>query len=148
MNTDISADTSITGPTFIEGRGWIGAALPAEGRRCSPVIFDLKRVERGDVHDNLVDAIGCGIGSGKFEPDRPLLSESKLCAALGASRTALREALHVLATKGLVEAWPKVLVNRSVRALEGGAWFPSREHNEAVVDRTIEVVVVAAKVIT
>jgi glutamate-1-semialdehyde 2,1-aminomutase len=39
------------------------------------------------------------------------------------------------------------LVERGVRALERGAWFLSGEHDDAVVDRTLEVVESAARVI-
>ena len=37
------------------------------------------------------------------------------------------------------------LIERGVRALERGAWFLSREHDEAVIGRTLEIVEAAAK---
>jgi len=39
------------------------------------------------------------------------------------------------------------LIERGVRALERGAWFLSSEHDEAIIDRTLEIIESAAKVI-
>jgi len=39
------------------------------------------------------------------------------------------------------------LIERGVRALERGAWFLSAAHDEAVIDRTLEVVDAAARTI-
>jgi len=39
------------------------------------------------------------------------------------------------------------LIERGVRALERGAWFLSSEHDEATIDRTLEVIEAAVKTI-
>lgn len=60
------------------------------------------------LHDYIVREIGQQIVTGKLPPGKPIPSDTKLCATLNISRTALREALIVLAAKGLVEARQKV----------------------------------------
>lgn len=56
----------------------------------------------------MVDDLGQRIVRGEFTPDSTLPNESDLSASLDVSRTVLREAIKVLAAKGLVEARPKV----------------------------------------
>lgn len=68
----------------------------------------MKRLEQRGLHERVIDEIGQGIISGEFPVERPLPSEAEMCKTLGVSRTALREALRVLAAKGLVDARPKV----------------------------------------
>lgn len=58
------------------------------------------------LHGEVVDTIGARIASGRYRPGDPLLSEL-LEAELGVSKTVVREALRVLAAKGLVEPRPK-----------------------------------------
>ena len=58
---------------------------------------------RGGLHGQIVHAIGHQIVSGEIPPGEQLPTE----AALPASRTVLREAIKVLAAKGLVESRPK-----------------------------------------
>jgi GntR family galactonate operon transcriptional repressor len=58
------------------------------------------------LHGEVVDTIGARIASGRYRPGDPLLSEP-LEAELGVSKTVVREALRVLAAKGLVEPRPK-----------------------------------------
>src|SRR6266480_6010336 len=55
------------------------------------------------LHDRVVHAIGRKILGGELPPGALLPAEPEL----GASRTVLREAIKVLAAKGLVEARPK-----------------------------------------
>lgn len=57
--------------------------------------------------EQVVDALGREIVSGKLEPDSPLPAEENLLAQYGVSRTVLREALQVLAAKGLIESRQK-----------------------------------------
>jgi len=64
--------------------------------------------QRQSLHTYVVREIGKHIVSGKWPHGRPIPGDAALCATLGVSRTALREALRVLATKGLVEARQKV----------------------------------------
>jgi DNA-binding FadR family transcriptional regulator len=67
----------------------------------------MKNLERKGLHNHIIEEIGRRIISGELAAGEPLPSESELYTTLGISRTALREALRVLAAKGLVEARPK-----------------------------------------
>ena len=76
----------------------------------------MKKLKARALHDHVIEEIGRRIISGELPPGQPLPTEAELCAALGVSRTALREALRVLAAKGLVE--PKRKVGTLVRLRE------------------------------
>jgi DNA-binding FadR family transcriptional regulator len=67
----------------------------------------MKNLERRGLHSHVVDEIGRRIISEELPAGKPLPSEADLCSTLGISRTALREALRVLAAKGLVQPRPK-----------------------------------------
>lgn len=67
----------------------------------------MRNLQRKGLHDRIIAEIGQRIVSGEFAVGESLPSESVLFSMLGISRTALREALRVLAAKGLVEARPK-----------------------------------------
>ncbi len=56
------------------------------------------------VHARIVHGIGAAIVSGIFQPGDRLPNDSELTDQFQASRTAIREAMKVLATKGLIEA--------------------------------------------
>lgn len=56
----------------------------------------------------LIEGLGEAIVSGRFRPGELLPRESDLMAQYDASRTSVREALKVLAAKGLIEARQKV----------------------------------------
>jgi GntR family galactonate operon transcriptional repressor len=62
-------------------------------------------VSRG-LHGRLVEELGAEIGSGRIAPGERLDVE-ELERRHGVSRTVVREAIRVLATKGLVDARPK-----------------------------------------
>lgn len=62
---------------------------------------------RRGLHGEVVYTIGRRIVSGELKPGDPLPPEEELTADFAASRTVLREAVRVLAAKGLVEARPK-----------------------------------------
>lgn len=62
---------------------------------------------RRGLHGEVVYTIGRRIVSGELKPGDPLPPEEELAADFAASRTVLREAVRVLAAKGLVEARPK-----------------------------------------
>ena len=62
---------------------------------------------RRGLHGEVVYTIGRRIVSGELKPGDPLPPEEELTADFDASRTVLREAVRVLAAKGLVEARPK-----------------------------------------
>jgi DNA-binding FadR family transcriptional regulator len=65
-------------------------------------------VKRDSLHGRVVGAIGKSILSGEHPPGSVLPTEAVLCSTLGVSRTALREAMRVLAAKGLLTARPKI----------------------------------------
>ena len=71
-------------------------------------VRNVKRLEHRGLHEDVVDEIGHRIISGELVPGKALPSEADLCATLGVSRTALREALRVLAAKGLIDAKRKI----------------------------------------
>jgi GntR family transcriptional regulator, galactonate operon transcriptional repressor len=62
---------------------------------------------RRGLHGEVVHTIGLQIVSGELQPGDPLPPEDELTSNLSVSRTVLREAVRVLAAKGLVEARPK-----------------------------------------
>ena len=63
---------------------------------------------RRGLHRVVVDALGLRIVSGELGAGATLPTEADLSAELGVSRTVVREAIKVLAAKGLVESRPKV----------------------------------------
>lgn len=65
------------------------------------------RYPRRGAHGETVHEIGHRIVGGVLEPG-DLLPEAELIAELNVSRTVLREAIKVLAAKGLVEARPRI----------------------------------------
>jgi DNA-binding FadR family transcriptional regulator len=68
----------------------------------------VKKIGRLGLHEHVISEIGRRIISGELPPGKPLPSEMELCITLGVSRTVLREALRVLAAKGLIDAKPKI----------------------------------------
>jgi len=68
----------------------------------------VRKIVRRGLHERVVEEVGKSIVGGDFAPGDPLPSEASLCERLGVCRTALREALRVLAAKGLVDAKPKI----------------------------------------
>ena len=62
---------------------------------------------RRGLHGEVVHTIGLRILRGELEPGDPLPAEEELSADHSVSRTVLREAVRVLAAKGLVHARPK-----------------------------------------
>jgi DNA-binding FadR family transcriptional regulator len=72
--------------------------------------------KRKNLHEQVVDELGMRIVRGDFDRDGSLPIEPDLSAELGISRNALREAIKVLASKGLVEVRPKT--GMRVRAQE------------------------------
>lgn len=60
------------------------------------------------VHDMIVSTLGRQIVSGHFAPETALGSEIELGQLYSASRTAMREALKILSSKGLIDSRPKV----------------------------------------
>jgi DNA-binding FadR family transcriptional regulator len=62
---------------------------------------------RRGLHGEVVHTIGLRILRGELQPGDPLPAEEELSADQAVSRTVLREAVRVLAAKGLVHARPK-----------------------------------------
>lgn len=60
------------------------------------------------VHDTIVTTMGMRIVSGIYPPKTVIGSETDIGQIFNASRTATREALKILSSKGLVEGRPKI----------------------------------------
>ena len=73
---------------------------------------------RRGLHGEVVHTIGLQIVSGELQPGDPLPPEDELTSNLSVSRTVLREAVRVLAAKGLVQARPKT----GTRVRERSEW--------------------------
>src|SRR6185312_4532050 len=76
----------------------------------------MRKLKARGLHEHVIEEIGKAVVSRELAWGKPLPAEEQLCRALGVSRTALREALRVLASKGLVE--PKRKVGTLVRPSE------------------------------
>jgi len=76
----------------------------------------MRKLKPAGLHHQVIEEIGRRIVAGEYPAAEPLPPEKQLCESLGVSRTALREAMRVLASKGLVE--PKRKVGTSVRSPE------------------------------
>jgi DNA-binding FadR family transcriptional regulator len=66
----------------------------------------MRRSVLGGVTQAIVQDLGVGIVTGRFR-HAPVPTESELCEAYGAARTVLREAVKVLAAKGLITSRPR-----------------------------------------
>jgi DNA-binding FadR family transcriptional regulator len=73
---------------------------------------------RRGLHGEVVHTIGLQIVGGELRPGDPLPPEDELTSDLAVSRTVLREAVRVLAAKGLVQARPKT----GTRVRERSEW--------------------------
>lgn len=60
------------------------------------------------LHGTIARDLGVAIVSGKYQPGEVLIGEIESSEQLQVSRTAYREAMRILAAKGLVESRPKV----------------------------------------
>ena len=68
------------------------------------------------LHQQVARKIGSAILSGEFAPGEHLVGEVLQSAAMGVSRTAYREAMKILAAKGLIESRPKAGTNVTPRS--------------------------------
>lgn len=66
------------------------------------------RLRRTGLHREVVDALGRQIVTGELAPGDLLPNEATLSIGIEVSRTVIREAIKVLAAKGLVESRPKI----------------------------------------
>jgi DNA-binding FadR family transcriptional regulator len=71
---------------------------------------------RRGLHRVVVEALGLRIVRGDLAAGQTLPPEDDLSAELGVSRTVVREAIMVLAAKGLVESRPRVGTRALARA--------------------------------
>lgn len=111
------ASVARASPFFIEREpcDWLaGPALPDGGPLTRPVSYycmttvqGRSRPVRRGLHRELVDTLGRRIVRGGLVPGDSLPNESDLGGELNVSRTVIREAIKVLASKGLVDSHPK-----------------------------------------
>ena len=73
---------------------------------------------RRGLHHDVVDDLGQALVRGRWRAGEALPPETELALQLEVSRTVVREAIKVLASKGLVESRPKT----GTRALERNHW--------------------------
>ena len=77
-----------------------------DGRAAMPAGKVRKR--GGNLHHAVAEDIGARILKGEFAPGTLLPNEAEWCQAYKVSRTAVREAIRMLAAKGLVASRPKI----------------------------------------
>ena len=80
--------------------------MPAKKAVSTPVATPRKRALR--LHGTIARDIGTRIVSGRLSPGSVLSGEIEASARLRVSRTAYREAMRILAAKGLVDSRPKL----------------------------------------
>lgn len=68
---------------------------------------DTRKTLRPRIHGTTARNIGVAIVAGDYPPGHAFLGEIEQAEALGISRTAYREAVRILAAKGLVDSRPK-----------------------------------------
>ena len=100
---------------------------------------------RRGLHGEVVHTIGLQIVSGELRPGDPLPPEDDLTSDLSVSRTVLREAVRVLAAKGLVQARPKTGTRVRERSewniLDPDvlSWRTESSHDQKLYEETTEV---------
>ena len=67
-----------------------------------------RRIKRRNLPEQVVEELGQRIVRGDFALSGGLPTEPELSAELGISRNVLREAIKVLASKGMIEVRPKI----------------------------------------
>lgn len=100
--------------------------------------------EGGRVHDSVLRTLGARVLGGSYAPGELLPREEELAEGLGVSRTSLREAVRVLAAKGLLETKSRVGVR--VRPREAWqlldpavlAWYPDLGRDPELIASLIE----------
>jgi DNA-binding FadR family transcriptional regulator len=97
------------------------------------------------LHGEVVHTIGLQIVGGELQPGDPLPPEDELTSDLSVSRTVLREAVRVLAAKGLVQARPKtgtrVRERQDWNILDPDvlSWRTETSHDQKLYEETTEV---------
>lgn len=89
-------------------------------RRKKPRSIKLPFADRGSrrLHGAIARELGVAIVSGKYVPGEVLFREVEYSERFGVSRGAFREAIRLLAAKGLVESWPRI----GTRVCPGNRW--------------------------
>jgi len=104
-----------------------------------------RRYQGRGLHGSVVETLGRRIVSGDFPVGMALPVEGDLCLDVDASRTVVREALRVLAAKGLVEARPMrgtiVRSRRLWRLLDADVlrWWVEEEGEAVILHDLLEV---------
>ena len=75
------------------------------------------------LHGTIARKLGIEIVSGQYKPGDLLVGEIASSEQFEVSRTAYREAVRILAAKGLVDARPKVGTRTSIRRQNGISWI-------------------------
>lgn len=73
---------------------------------------------RGGLHRKVVDHLAMQIIGGEFVAGQSLPVEADLCEAMGVGRSSVREAMRVLADKGMVDVRPRT----GARVLDRASW--------------------------
>jgi len=98
----------------------------------------------GRIHGSIARSLGIAIVSGQYQPGDVLNNEIDASEQLQVSRSAYREAIRILAAKGLVESRPKTGTRVSARTRwslldpEVLAWFFESEPSESFVQELYE----------
>ena len=114
------------------------AAHAAPARRAAAV------PDGGRVHDSVLRTLAGWVLGGRHLPGELLPREEDLAATLGVSRTSVREAVRVLAAKGLLETRPRIGVRvrpRDAWQLLDPAvlsWFPDLRRDPDLIASLIE----------
>jgi DNA-binding FadR family transcriptional regulator len=114
-----------------------------------PKAIEAGEAEREDggarrIHGSIARTLGIAIVSGRHQPGEVLTNEIDASEQLNVSRSAYREAIRILAAKGLVESRPKTGTRVSPRARwslldpEVLAWFFESEPSEAFIQELYE----------
>jgi DNA-binding transcriptional regulator YhcF (GntR family) len=99
----------------------------------------------GKVHDSIVRIIGGWVLGGRYLPGDTLPREEDLVESLSVSRTSIREAIKVLAAKGMVESRPRIGVKvrprDDWRLLDPAvlSWHPNLTRDVELIESLIEV---------
>jgi DNA-binding FadR family transcriptional regulator len=67
----------------------------------------MDRRETSTVTSEIADALGREIVGGAYRPGSAIPGEDEVCARFVAGRSAAREAVKILAAKGLLQTWPR-----------------------------------------
>lgn len=73
---------------------------------------------RSSLSFRVTEELGRAIVCGEYGPDDPFPTEAELCRKFGVSRTAVREAVKMLAAKGLVSSKPR----QGIRIMPEVSW--------------------------